>query len=331
MTLTRDNALKLQIENILTASCRKKGLIYQKNKNETLFEIYTEGIDGFISNFAEELFNNYKEEKAGKRKPFLTLPGGLQKAVRSAFKKRINSFFRKLYFKRIQRALMKDNFLFSLESENPDNLESGLMFDAARPASVNNFWEPPDPYTQTPEDIVMEFEICKIFDQEHKKLRQEGIDGDLYFITIEFFRDGHNDGLTRPQENAVLSKKLKESSKRIREIKSRARKKLREGISEKVEELEQTKIYMAKKAEKAKAFKMVSDSELLECYRNVNVEKEPISSKTLKDFSAEEIAEMTAEYCARERFSCQTQAEALDFSIKEYLWDWNISDLEEAA
>jgi len=158
------------------------------------------------------------------------------------------------------------DYIFQKDPKNhEDGKKSEAYCDVARIEYGSHFYEPFNEFDSRADTIKEETELMNVFNEEHRTLKSRGKDGPLYYKTIEFYRDGHAEGLSTQDEITVLSKFLGVNRKRTSEIKCRARKLMFQGIS-KDYSLEETKKNMEKRCELENRFDEISIKDLLKIY-----------------------------------------------------------------
>ena len=133
--------LKRKIVLEIEKQCRRGGLIKRVAGHKTYYETYDEKAEAFIEEFAEEIFEDYRAELAGLRKPFFTGPMGLERAISIACAHRINTPIRETILQRILKGLSGDEYIFSKVWDPKDNNEAESSWDAARPDNLSSFPE----------------------------------------------------------------------------------------------------------------------------------------------------------------------------------------------
>jgi hypothetical protein len=294
--MREEKDLRQKIFLKLEEGCRRRGLIKRVAGNKTYYETHDERVEAFIEKFAEEIFEDYQAELAGLRKPFFTGPKGLERAISIACNHRINTLIREIILQRILKSLSMDEYIFSLVWDQEDNDESAFFWDAARPDNMSSFPESPSGFNSNPADDFEEAWVRSVIEKEHLKLEGKGKDGPLLHKVIVFYLDGHAESLNKWEEISALSNFLQVDRKRARELKCRGLFLFFKGISKDLPVKEAWKSFWHRR-KLAKRFARQSDRVLLSTYSREREKKDPIPVKSsIKDYSAAEIAELSAKY-----------------------------------
>jgi hypothetical protein len=256
MTPEKGKRLKLCILLYVEAWCLKRGLIKIRDR----YRYYKKGIKAFIDKMTAEIHADWQQEKAGVKKPFYTGPLGIKAAVAIACNKRINSFWKRHYLNDIFKKSIADEYIFQSSSN------VGYRMEAARPENVSNrFGEPMSGLNQSPHTVLEEKELLLAFRGAHENLKTIGENGKLYYKTILFYLEEHDEDMPKKAEITELAKYLGVSRKRARTIKWWARFHLMTQLSHQVD-FEGCRKSIKKKRVLAKRFRKISDRDLLDAY-----------------------------------------------------------------
>ena len=260
MSPEKEKELEQRIFLDVEACLKNRGLIKMRNG----YEHYAEGTKAFRDSMVEEIMESHKREKEGTKKPFFTGKKGLEKAIAIACNNRINGFWKKTIYRRIDMNSATDEYTVSVQCNSIDSSE--LQVDVARPENVSSrFGEPLNLCNQSSQLALEESELFSAFKAALDRISQLGKNGKLYRKTIQFYLEDFDEKMSKEDEISALAEFLGVEREKAIITKYWARYFLKRDLSPFIDFDECSKS-MKRNEELAAQFKKISDEDLLKSY-----------------------------------------------------------------